>query len=139
MTKPAYRAPERAPAFAHLAEEQSRALRHRREHLVEMLGVMTVGVSSDNRDRPVVVRMELFGRELFDLLEDPRMRRIELADDLPSIPAAGARDDRSVELVGVVAAGAWLTAVLAKVAEPGRSVVLPRGGVRDEILVRPAG
>ena len=131
-------APERTPALAQLRKQLGRPLRHCRENLVEMLGVVAVGVSGDDRDHLVVIRVDLLGGELSDFLDDPRMRGFELHDDLARVAAARPLDHGRIELVGVVDAEESLRFALAELPQALRGPILPGGRVRDEILVCPA-
>ena len=101
-----------------------------------MLGVVPVAVAGDDGDHPVVVGVELSGRELLDLGHEGTVCLVELAQDVAAIAAPRSLDDRRIEGVGVVDARHPFAA-FAEDREPRCGALLPRGRVRREILVRP--
>jgi len=105
-----------------------------------VFGVVAVGVPRDDGDDPVVVLVDLLGRELLDLGDEPLVRVVDVAEHVAGRATARALDHGGVELVGVVDAQIALRlAALVERPQSTRGPVLPRGGVRDDILVHPSG
>ena len=137
--QPAERAAQRAPALANPLEELRGPRRNGGEYLIKVLRVVPVRVAGDHGDDPVLVSVDLLGREHLDLGDDPLVSRVELAHDLAPVATPRARDHGRVELVGVVDPGMALRlTALAENIEPVGRACLPRRRVRGDVLVRPA-
>src|SRR5207245_9276580 len=94
--------PEWTPALAHLRQQLAWLSRHGGKELFVMLGVVPVAVAGDDGDHPVVVGVELFGRELLDLGHEGAVCLVELAPDVAAIAAPRSLDEAHRALVAEV-------------------------------------